>query len=97
MTKENNLQQTVQQERTLKYKALETSKYKTDEIAESIKARHVSALIEENIAQIVRTQELIDRYKKQGKLSGKSLELAEKELRTMSESLLNNLYHFENE
>ncbi len=69
-------------------------KLQTEKVLADARIHHASELITTNLEQIAKTQEQIDNLEKQGKLHGKSLEMAMQHLEDLNLILRYNLRQY---
>lgn len=74
----------------------EMLKNQTEKVLADARAYNTFSIVTTNLEQIARTQEYIDTLTKQGRLHGKSLDMAMDQLFDLNDILRRNLKNFEN-
>lgn len=74
---------------------LQMLKGQTEKVIADARAHHIAEVVIENLEQLAKTQELIDNLEKQGRLHGKSLNMAMDQLEDLNNMLRRSLRKLE--
>jgi len=79
----------------LHHAQLEMLKGQTSKVIIDAKAHHIGELVIENLEQLAKTQEHIDNLEKQGRLHGRTMNMAMTQLEDLNDMLRRNLHNYE--